>query len=359
MGRESNSSEKRTWWLPFNYATSEQPNFDDTKFDGWMSDADEEMLLTGPWTTADWVLFNKQQSSFYRVQYDEKNYKSLSNYMNSANYSRIHVLSRSQLLDDLLEFYNVGRVQVNVLLDGLVYLHRETEYAPWVPAQKAINMLSRRLAGSKYEQPFRAIVANLTKQYFDSVGVVDVEDEGILQKYSRVMATNLACEFEVESCLNTTKTELIGYFTTTDGDDDEEDTGLPLNTKSIVLSNGVRHATPLYVELMWQEFGDVDDTDEQALFAASFGHIASIALLKQYLDRTLESFAGNLNGSEWRRIMFDSAAANNIDGLRSCIQVLWNRASDVITMYSLDNLNDVVLQLAEHANHPIIRTEVY
>lgn len=353
-----NATGTTTWWIPFNCATATQPNFNNTIADGWMSAADKSISLPGPLASNDWVLFNKQQSSFYRVQYDERNYELLAKQLNSDNFTTIHVLSRSQHLDDLLEFVNAGRVKVIALLDVLTYLHRETEYAPWVPAQNAISMLNRRLSGSKYHQRFRSIVANATGRFFDGVGLEDVAAESILKKYSRVIATNLACEYGVDSCLNTTNSKLVAYLANID-DDDNESSGLPVNTTSIILSNGVRIASPLHIEMLWKQFIDVDDADERALMADSFGRIGSISLLKKYLSKTLENYPENLNGSEWRLILFRSAAKNSIDGLRLSIQLLWNHAPRVIEMYKLNDLNDIVLELSELVGHPIIRKEVH
>lgn len=89
----------------------------------------------------DWFIFNKQQLGYYRVNYDQSNWNALAAFLSTANFNRIHVLNRAQLLDDLINFASGGYVEYDVVYNLLSYLHRETEYTPWFAADRFISTL--------------------------------------------------------------------------------------------------------------------------------------------------------------------------------------------------------------------------
>lgn len=110
-----------TWWIPFNFATAKSPSFEDTSVEGWLPQHQRSKLIqpsgNNSWTSKDWVLFNKQQTSYYRVMYDIPNWKLLIAELNSGPNNKIHPISRAQLLDDQAAFVRSGRLPADMLVD--------------------------------------------------------------------------------------------------------------------------------------------------------------------------------------------------------------------------------------------------
>lgn len=340
-----------SWWIPFNYATPRKLDFNNTRADGWFSPGTASLTLLVSVIPSEWMIFNKQQTSFYRVLYDDTNWKLLANELDSENYNVIHVLNRAQILDDLNEFVSNGMVNVTIFLDVLSYLKRETEYAPWAAAQPGLLRLNRLFSGNRHHELFRGMAANLTERFFESVGLDDVPEESILRKYSREIATNLACEFGLSSCLKATHDKLSEILMS-------EDIEFPINTKSIILSNGIRNAVPDELEILWELFLSSDDLNERKLLLESFGRIADYVLLGQYLNRTLMGAPIDQNGEVWRLDLFHAVLRNGEHGIRACIQLLWNYAAEVRKSYGLDNLNILVSDISEVVSGAIIQIEV-
>ena len=80
-------------------------------------------------------------SAYYRVNYDERNWYRLVNYMNSDGFSNIHSLNRAQLLEDALYFYKQQKLDRNLLVSITSYLIQEVDYIPWVPGFKILDHL--------------------------------------------------------------------------------------------------------------------------------------------------------------------------------------------------------------------------
>ena len=94
-------------------------------------------------------------AAFYRVLYNEENYKLLTNYLNSENHKNIHVLNKAQLLDDSLNLARAGVLNYSIALDLTTYLERETDFIPWVSYFRALTFLNTRLTGTKDHENFK------------------------------------------------------------------------------------------------------------------------------------------------------------------------------------------------------------
>lgn len=115
-----------SWWIPYNFYTANNIAMDDTKPDGWLAKGTKSMIIKPTkqknWTSNDWVLFNKQQTGFYRVLYDERNYQLILDYLKSGNANKIHTDSKVQLSDDICEFSHGHRLPRNFCGDFEYYL---------------------------------------------------------------------------------------------------------------------------------------------------------------------------------------------------------------------------------------------
>jgi len=94
-------------------------------------------------------------TAFYRVLYNEENYKLLTDYLNSENHNKIHILNKAQLLDDSLNLARAGVLNYSIALDLTTYLVNETDFIPWVSYFTALKFLNSRLTGTKDYDNFK------------------------------------------------------------------------------------------------------------------------------------------------------------------------------------------------------------
>jgi len=136
-----------SWHIPINFATSFDPDFEDTSITNWFTAgaASLQFKVDGYTHIVDsdhqWFVFNKQGLGYYRVNYDYMNWNAILEVLVTDEFETIHVLNRAQLIDDSIAFAKDGRlgsVIPSLLLD---YLIRETQYTPFAAAEQHFDEL--------------------------------------------------------------------------------------------------------------------------------------------------------------------------------------------------------------------------
>lgn len=129
-----------SYYIPINYATQSNPNFDSTAITDYFKDTEvTKEIAAAPGL---WYVFNKQQRGYYRVNYNTPNWIALRDVLNGATFSQIHVMNRAQLIDDSFALANAGYHQDFVLaFDIMSYLKQETDFFPFYPTFRYMSNL--------------------------------------------------------------------------------------------------------------------------------------------------------------------------------------------------------------------------
>jgi len=86
-------------------------------------------------------------TGFYRVNYDNRGWQNIFNTLKTGKLDEIHVLNRAGIVDDLLNLGRAGYQNYDIILDGLLYLKRETSYLPFKAACNGLEYLNKRFTG--------------------------------------------------------------------------------------------------------------------------------------------------------------------------------------------------------------------
>lgn len=195
-----------TRWIPYNFATAKSPWFNSTKADGWLPQHQNAILIEPSaehnWSSTDWVLFNKKLTGFYRVMYDIRNWKLLIAELNSGPNNKIHPLSRAQLLEDLADFVETGRLPHDLLFEMVKYLKHETEFAPWVAGSRAILYLKKSLVSTKNYEKYQRTATSIIDSAEQNIAMKIAFYGEQLSKDAHAIVVNLACDFGCKSCSN-------------------------------------------------------------------------------------------------------------------------------------------------------------
>lgn len=150
LSEQTGTPSTSLWWIPYNFASSSVADFNATAATAWISSRSETINLPSTLNT-DWFLLNKRQTGYYRVIYDLQNYKLLTEQLRT-DLNRIHLTSRSQLIDDAFDFARTERLGYDVVFDLVQYLEHELEYVPWASALRGFELVDRLYSGSKSYQ---------------------------------------------------------------------------------------------------------------------------------------------------------------------------------------------------------------
>ncbi|XP_052871181.1 aminopeptidase N-like [Anopheles cruzii] len=147
------------------------------------------------------IFINKQQTGYYRVNYDKQSWNQLINVLNSDQFEeRIPVINRAQLVDDVANLARAGEVSYDVALSLMQYLKRETEYIPWSTAYNALLHLDWMFSASVEYGRFESYMRNLTSFTYRQVGLTGKLDH--MSQLHRDKTLYLACYFGVPQCMS-------------------------------------------------------------------------------------------------------------------------------------------------------------
>lgn len=141
--KEYGIGDESSWYIPLNFYTANAGNFEDTSPTHYFQNGVATMNIPISGFSLDqWVVFNKQQRGYFRVNYDENIWRALSSALSSENYNKIHVMNRAQLIDDSFALVRAGYIEdYQTPYDIVKYLVNEDDFFPWYSANRYLSPL--------------------------------------------------------------------------------------------------------------------------------------------------------------------------------------------------------------------------
>lgn len=135
------------WWIPYNFASASSSVYT-TFADRWIQGQRSTIVSNAAIPAEDWLIINNEQTGFYRVQYDNQNYKLIANELTTGNFSKFKITTRSSIISDVFDFAYTERLNYTVVFDIISYLEHELDNVPWATAFTGLNNVDRLFAGS-------------------------------------------------------------------------------------------------------------------------------------------------------------------------------------------------------------------
>ncbi|XP_072756964.1 uncharacterized protein [Anoplolepis gracilipes] len=196
--KDSNKSYLNKWWIPVTYATKTKPDFTKTCPDKWLKP--QIPFFKVPLVAKDeWIVVNIQQAGYYRVQYDQKNWQLIADYLRFENHTRIHVLNRAQIIDDSFYFLSTNQISFSLFKNLTSYLSKETDYIAWYPMFKIFEQISGFLPYQESAQ-IKKHMLMILDGLLDKIGYKEISSENALTVCLRQEAAKWACTFGSSVC---------------------------------------------------------------------------------------------------------------------------------------------------------------
>lgn len=335
------SNDTSSWYIPLNYATSSNPNFASTSITDWFTNGNAVKSIYAPtFTTSQWYVFNKQQTGYYRVHYDDNNWRALAYALNSPNYATIHVMNRAQLIDDSFALAIGGYVNYDVAFDIVKYLNREDDFFPWYTCYRYLNSLYT-IFGNK-NPTIRKFFNHLSEKYYAKYklptnAVVPFDD--LPERYGRNYAVSFACNAGNKQCLDDAF-QLVYHYA-------HHDRKIP-NGLELYYCHGLRgDGKVTEFVAVWNKMSLTADPNFKETLINALGCTDDPELQWAYLDTTLGSNGNNVNYTQdQRRAVFGAVVANSLTSLPVVLDFLKAKESEVIASQgrTLDQILAVVAQ---------------
>ncbi len=220
IAKSENNPDKHDymWWIPVTYVEA-GGDFSNTYNKIWMSDTEKRKRIDVDANKNKAVVFNVQQSGYYRVNYDKRNWELLIKQLNDDHQS-IHVINRAQIIDDALNLARAGLLDYKIALGVTSYLNKETEYIPWGAALNGMSYINKMLRRSPAYGAYRKYMRALIDPLYKRVGFENRPGDQPLDVFLRKLAVSWACSLGNMDCIDMVKSEFKVWMDTIQPDEE-------------------------------------------------------------------------------------------------------------------------------------------
>uniref|UniRef100_F7CVV6 Aminopeptidase n=1 Tax=Ornithorhynchus anatinus TaxID=9258 RepID=F7CVV6_ORNAN len=155
-----------------------------------------------------WVLLNINVTGYYRVNYDQENWKKIQNQLNESHQvgfgSVIPVINRAQIISDGFNLARAQIVNTTLALDNTLFLHNDTEYMPWEAALSSLRYFKLMFDRSEVYGPMRKYLKKQVTPVFTYFeGVTEnwtKPPQNLMDQYNEINVISTACSNGVIEC---------------------------------------------------------------------------------------------------------------------------------------------------------------
>ncbi|XP_035920050.1 aminopeptidase N-like [Anopheles stephensi] len=353
---ETSSSSAVQWIIPYNFATAKNPSFQDTTYSGWITERFHTIKPTDDlsWTCDDWIVFNKQQTGYYRVNYDSDLWQLITTAL-LQNSSAFHENNRAQVIDDAMNNARSGRLQYAVPLQLLRYLSKETDYVPWAAVDRNLALLNVLMRGTNKYNLWHKYCLEFVEPTYTLMGMTTLDQDTLTQRMTREIVVSWACKVGSASCLNNTAfiVREIAENRLKDADPD---------LREPIFCNGLRNASAAVFDSIWQRMQASQDQAYRSELIRSLGCVESEPLVNQYLDSTISTNSSNYYNQERERV-FMAVYRNGEFGLQLAMKFLLENMDQVNQLYNKGNfggraISSIVRNMAQQITNEDMHTQL-
>lgn len=279
------STTEPLWWVPLTFNTRSRPEFDVTKPkpNHWLRakpslELAKEDLNAKP---DDWVIFNTQETGYYRVQYDEQNWRLIiATLRDPQQYRSIHVLNRAQLLDDAMNLARAGLLDYHIGLNVTSYLQHESELVPWRSALNALAFIEAQMYRKPDFEHYKKYMLYLLEDLYNKLGFDQGPNDDQMTIYKRVEVNTRACMLGLPDCVTRALAKFRDWITHPSTDIEY----IPVNLKSTILCTGVRMGTTQDWNILWEKYTHLTIASERDIYLSALACSPEYSVLARYLD---------------------------------------------------------------------------
>ncbi|XP_071627754.1 aminopeptidase N-like [Temnothorax longispinosus] len=200
------------WWIPMTYADQSNLDFSRTMPNNWLGPNQTSRVEIN---TRDWIIVNVQQTAYCRVYYDTTNMERIIRYLNSEEYTKIHVLNRAQIVDDAFAFLLEDQLDSSVFMNLISYLRRERDYVAWRPMFRILTELSNYFSLPE-SKDFKSYISEIFDGLLQKIGYEENPNDDDITKMLRLDATKWACTVGHAECKRRAAVKLSEHLTNPD-----------------------------------------------------------------------------------------------------------------------------------------------
>ncbi|KAG0728778.1 Endoplasmic reticulum aminopeptidase 1 [Chionoecetes opilio] len=304
LRKDPNSTDSHAykWWVPLSYTTQPSADFTQTAPSKWLSLADSQVTIHSLPGSSEWVIFNLQETGYYRVNYDTNNWNLLLKQL-ANDHTKIHVNNRAQLIDDSLNLARAGQLSYSLPLGPHRLPHPRDCIHPLgrrsrQPGPHAQDVLKDRcLRGSKVNGYWvlagdcdllsGSYLLSLLGPLYTAVGFQDSLTDPHLQQFKRVKMLKWTCMLGHQDCVQ----QSVSLFKQWRMNPKDKSIISP-NLKDTVYCTAIAQGGEEEWEFAWNQFLASNVGSEKSKLLVALGCSKKIWILSRYLEMAFTKDSG-------------------------------------------------------------------
>ncbi|KYO47776.1 thyrotropin-releasing hormone-degrading ectoenzyme [Alligator mississippiensis] len=236
---------------------------------------------------ANWLLGNINQTGYFRVNYDIRNWRLLINQL-MRNHEVISVSNRAGLIDDAFNLARAGYLPQSIPLEIIRYLSEEKDFLPWHAASRALYPLDKLLDRTENYNIFNEyILKQVASMYLKLGWPTNNLNRSLIQapyqhEELRREVIMLACSFGNKHCHQQAATLISDWISSNRN-------RIPLNVRDIVYCTGVSLMDEDVWEFIWMKFHSTTAVSEKKILLEALTCSDDRNLLNRLLNLSLNS----------------------------------------------------------------------
>lgn len=306
------SNDSHNWYIPINFAFSSRNfDFNSTTTDYWFYE--RQATVNNSFPTDDLLIVNKQQTGFYRVNYDETNWRRIIQYLNSDDFEKIHVLNRAQLLDDAFDLAKAGRLDYELALELSGFLQRETDFIVWKAFFNTLDFLDVTLSGNENYGTFKQYILNLSQVFYDSLTSEEAVDDSHIKKLSRSTILPYLCRYDHKECKSAALKSLRAWQA-------NEEAMVPPNLQTAFLCAGIAEGGEEEWNFLYSKYYAIPQTrsNQRSRIISGLGCSKDKTTLFSYMQLAVDGSSGL--ESKHRTSVFSAVYKSGNFGLQTAFE---------------------------------------
>ncbi|XP_048524081.1 aminopeptidase N [Dendroctonus ponderosae] len=284
LNRDTNETDQSLWWVPVTVLDSA-----DTRHHAWM-EKERQIILKGilPRDTS-WFLVNVHQTGYYRVNYAEENWKSLTNQLQGNGHRLINPRNRAQMIDDALNLAFAGYLNYDVALNLTLYLPNEREYVPWKAALTNFQFLHNMFARSGHFDKFKVYVISLLKDFYLELTFKESDTDEPTRVLTRMEIVEYACRLGLKDCV----LQAVQYFQNwRNSANPDKDNLINLNVRQTVYCTAIGDGGQEEWDFAWNRYLNANVATDKEIILTALACSKEIWILSRYLEWSITENSG-------------------------------------------------------------------
>jgi len=281
---------KYRWWVPLSYTTVDK-GFSKTTPDLWMKPemtGHEESLGLEGVEDSTAIIANVQQTGFYRVNYDQRNWELLAALL-QTNHLSINRINRAQILNDVFNLGRSGLLDYNTALTTTQYLSKEDDYIPWKAALEGFLYLEKMMRRTAGWGDLRSYMLGALQPLYDRLGFQERPGESFLDEKLRISMLEVMCRLGHKECSETSSYLLQDWMSLPNPDTENP---IPASHRSTVLCTAIERGDITHWDFLWQRYLVSNNANEKNNILGALACTSEVWLLERYLDMSIREESG-------------------------------------------------------------------